>query len=131
MKPRRHDSKPGSGVVRTTRFIETEEGWFFRTREGIMLGPYDEQFDAEISASLLIARLAQLEPGADAAPTIQRFTTDPANAPLVNASATPDEPVDLGRIKRRHRIQQSIPTFQKAWQALVNLRSSGRASVSK
>lgn len=122
MKPRRHDPKNASGIVRTTRFVETDEGWYFRTREGVMLGPYAEQFDAEISASLLIARLAQLDPEADATSTIQRFITDPANAPLVNQSSMPAEPVDLGRIKRRHKIRQSIPTFQKAWQAIANIR---------
>lgn len=43
-------------IVRTARFVETDEGWYFRTRENIMLGPYAEKFDGEISASLLVGK---------------------------------------------------------------------------
>ncbi len=126
MKSRKHETKgtPDS-AVRTTRYLETEDGWFFRTREGVMLGPYAEQFDAEISASLLIARLAQLEPGADATSTIQRFITDPANAPLVKPAGEVTKPVDLVALKRQHRRRQSIPTLHKAWDAITAFRRQG------
>ncbi len=126
MKSRKHEVEGApTTAVRTTRYLETEEGWYFRTREGVSLGPYAEQFDAEISASLLIARLAQLEPGADANPTIQQFITDPANAPLVKPAAEATKPVDWVVLKRQHRRRQSIPTLHKAWDAITAFRRQG------
>ena len=55
MKPRKTDSSTDQreGYARTSRFGETAEGWFFVTREGMTLGPYESEFDAELSASLL------------------------------------------------------------------------------
>ena len=69
-------------IARTARFVEKEEGWFFRTREGVVLGPYGNQFDAELSASILVAQLAQAEDGTDTSALIQRFMSDPANATI-------------------------------------------------
>ncbi len=106
--------------------METDEGWYFRTREGVQLGPYAEQFDAEISASLLIARLAQLEAGEDANPTITQFITDPANAPLAKPTNSSVKPVDLVSIKRQQRRRQSIPTLHKAWDAITAFRRQGQ-----
>ena len=78
-------------IVRTTRFYRAQGGWFFKTREGISMGPYAEQFDAEVSASLLIAQLAQLNADADPRATIQRFKASPANAPLVSGTQSSDQ----------------------------------------
>lgn len=113
-------------VARSTRFMQTDEGWYFRTREGVMLGPYEEEFDAEISASLLIAALAQLDPSADATAAIQRFMRDPANAHMGKVGqveAQDKKPIDLAAIKRQRRMRESMPTFQKAWKAIAGLRS--------
>ncbi len=107
-------------IVRTARFVQTDEGWFFRTREGIMLGPYGNEFDAELSASLLVAQLAQADPGTDTGRLIQNFMTDPANATLTQLKGR--EPQDLAAIRARHRRANSqVRTFQKAWEAIVRL----------
>ena len=110
-------------IVRTARFVQTDDGWFFRTREGIMLGPYGNQFDAELSASLLVAQLAQAEPGTDTAAMIQRFMTDPANATITQMTCR--EPQDLAAIRQRaRRNNRQVPSFQKAWDAVVRLAAS-------
>lgn len=109
-------------VARSTRFTQTDEGWYFKTREGVLLGPYAEEFDAEISASLLIAALAQLDPGADATPVIQRFLHDPSNAPMGQPLAQDRKPINLAAIKRQRLLGERIPTFQKAWQAIAGRR---------
>ena len=110
-------------IVRTARFVQTDEGWFFRTREGIMLGPYGDQFDAELSASLLVAKLAQADPGSDTSRMIHNFMTDPANATLTQLKCR--EPQDLAAIRARHRRANSqVPTFQKAWEAIVRLATT-------
>ncbi len=114
---------PENPFARTTRFIETEEGWYFRTREGLSLGPYAEQFDAEISASLLITRLSQMDGNTDAKAVIQRFMTDPSNAVLVQAPKVERTEVDLKTLKRNHRLKQSIPTLARAWQTLSGKRA--------
>ena len=46
---------------RTSRFYETEDGWYLRTREGISVGPYSRKFDAQLAASLLSPVLDQVE----------------------------------------------------------------------
>jgi uncharacterized protein DUF6316 len=111
-------------LVRTARFVETKEGWYFRTREGMMLGPYADKFDAELSASLLVARLAQLEEGKDPAAVIQAFELDPSNCTLQNADR--QQPIDLKAIRRRHQIETAVPTFKKAWQAISRLKSESK-----
>ncbi len=111
-------------LVRTARFVETKEGWYFRTREEIMLGPYADKFDAELSASLLVARLAQLEEGKDPAALIQAFELDPSNCTLKNAGR--QQPVDLKAIRRRHQIETAVPTFKKAWEAISRLKSESK-----
>ena len=108
-------------LVRTARFVETDEGWYFRTREGIMLGPYAEKFDAEISASLLVARLAQLEDGKDPAAVIQAFESDPANATVMQTQEK--VPFDLKAIKRKQQIRAAKGTLKKAWTAISHLKS--------
>ncbi len=38
---------------RSERVFHTDGAWFFRTREGVDLGPYDSRSEAEIEAGLL------------------------------------------------------------------------------
>jgi len=123
MRERRSEkNKEVAAVQRSTRYLQTEEGWYFNTREGVMLGPYLDQFDAEISASLLIARLAQLDPEADATPVIQRFLTDPANAHMASAPKLETKAYDLAQIRRQRKRENSLPTFRKAWKAISGQR---------
>ena len=46
---------------RCERIFKWDEGWYFHTREGVDVGPYRTQFDAEIEAGLLIQVLSQTE----------------------------------------------------------------------
>ena len=71
--------------VRTPRYFQTDEGWFLRTREGISVGPYPTEFDAEISSSLLCARLAQLDDESKSVSAIHSFIRDPAYGPVNEA----------------------------------------------
>ena len=78
--PRRKEDATNDRV-RTPRYFKTDDGWFFRTREGIAIGPYKTEFDAEISSSLLTARLAQLDDESKSVATIHAFIRDPAYGP--------------------------------------------------
>ena len=120
--------------MRSARFVETDEGWFFRTREDITLGPYAEKFDAEISASLLVARLAQLDEDIDPAKIIHAFVTDPDNATIVQTRSAPllserdGKPVNVRAIKRRQQMTAAKGTLKKAWSAIASVKSISKES---
>ena len=52
MNAARHDEKPKTWF-RSERVFLSDEKWFFHTREGVDVGPYDSQFEAEIEAGML------------------------------------------------------------------------------
>ncbi|NJN53187.1 MAG: hypothetical protein HC809_16960 [Gammaproteobacteria bacterium] len=80
MDPRQGEKVP-TKLVRSGRFIESQDGWYFRTREGIAVGPYPTEFDAQVCASLLTARLKQADPKSDQSGVIQEFLSDPSAGP--------------------------------------------------
>jgi len=131
MELRKQDQAAGAipNVVRSARFVEQDEGWFFRTREGILLGPYADKFDAEISASILVARLAQLEEGIDPMVVIQAFEYDPANATIARTAAS--QPIDLKQIKRRQHMRSARGTLLKAWTAISQLKTESKQASSR
>ena len=108
-------------IVRSARFLETEDGWFFRTREDITLGPYLEKFDAELSASLLVAQLAQLDEGKDPTAVIQAFESDPSNANVRNTNL--QKPVDLNAIRRKHQNGGMANKAHRAWKKISQLKT--------
>ena len=46
---------------RSDRVFLSDDQWFFRTREGIDVGPYESQFEAEIEAGMLMELLRDRE----------------------------------------------------------------------
>lgn len=42
---------------RSDRFFRCNDKWYFHTREGSAVGPYDSRFDAEVDAGRLLALL--------------------------------------------------------------------------
>jgi len=132
MERRKQDKKEAgaiTNVVRSARFVEQDDGWYFRTREGILLGPYADKFDAEISASILVARLAQLEEGKDPTVVIQAFESDPANATI--AATKSSQPIDLKQIKRRQQMRTAKGTLLKAWMAIAQLKSESKQATTR
>jgi len=116
-------------IVRSARFIETDEGWFFRTREQIMLGSYAEKFDAEISASPLVARLAQASSEQDHLKLIHDFEKDPANATLARTRIERGtQQVNVKAIKRRQQLDAAKGTLKKAWTAITAVKSLPKKS---
>ena len=49
----RRDEKSKKTWFREDRVFHTNEQWYFHTREGIDVGPYESQLEAEIEASML------------------------------------------------------------------------------
>ncbi|MGI9326513.1 MAG: DUF6316 family protein [Pseudomonadales bacterium] len=103
--------------VRSERFFKKDSGWYFKTREGIAVGPYADAFDAELSASLLISRLAQLESEEDPRIAIRRFQDDPAVGPLARKMESMSRS-DVTSLLKSYRDQQRMPTLRRAWRAV-------------
>jgi hypothetical protein len=55
-RSRRKNERPGSWS-RSNRVFESQGKWFFHTREGIDLGPYTCQLDAQLVLDMLTTRL--------------------------------------------------------------------------
>ena len=74
MEPRRREvlNSPHDHS-RSDRFVQAGRGWHFRTRENILVGPFSSAFDAQLSASLLCARLSQLDHTAASPDVIRSF----------------------------------------------------------
>ena len=65
MNAARIDEKPKTWF-RSERVFLSDEKWFFHTREGVDVGPYDSQFEAEIEAGMLRELLREREAKGDA-----------------------------------------------------------------
>ena len=132
MQLRKTDRDDGiiPNIVRSARFIERDDGWYFRTRESVLLGPYAEKFDAEISASLLVARLAQAGPDADHLKLIHDFQSDPANATAARVRIERGgQRVNVKAIKRRQQMDAAKGTLKKAWLAIANVKTTPKAKT--
>ncbi len=72
---RRHESN--KTWFRSERVFLTEGQWYFHTREGVDLGPYPSQFEAEIEAGMLKELLKTEEKkGEEALSVIREFVLD-------------------------------------------------------
>jgi len=58
---------------RSSRIFASDGKWYFHTREGIDMGPYDSQFEAEIEAEMLKELLQDGARAGDAAEVIREF----------------------------------------------------------
>lgn len=127
----RNQQNADRAPVRSERFFKRDGGWYFKTREGIAVGPYSDEFDAELSASLLISRLAQLEQGEDPRHAIRRFQDDPAVGPLARRMEAMSRS-DLSSLMKAYRMEQRLPTLRRAWRAVSrHLPVAVAAGVSK
>ena len=57
-------------------FLQSRGSWYFRTREGIEIGPYETRFEAEIEAGLLIGLLQKSESETSRRETVKEFIDD-------------------------------------------------------
>jgi hypothetical protein len=57
-------------------FAHSARNWYFRTREGVSVGPYDTSFEAKIEARLLKELLNKCESDSERTATIKDFIKD-------------------------------------------------------
>ncbi|MEZ5559489.1 MAG: DUF6316 family protein [Pseudomonadales bacterium] len=75
MKVSRSEELPRTWF-RSERVFLSDGRWYFHTREGVDVGPYDSQFEAEIEAGMLKELLRGRGEGATALTVIREFVLE-------------------------------------------------------
>lgn len=127
-----------AGHKRTNRIFRTEEGWSLRTREGIAVGPYATEFDAQLAASLLSPMLAQRESDDAIVAIIRAFVRDPGYGPNAGKRASVAGALEKARALKSpngHGRVESIvsvtdATFRNLKAGAERVLAAGRARVS-
>ncbi len=57
-------------------FLENQTDWYFQTREGVDVGPYESQFEAEIEAGLLKELVKDMSDSKSIMAVIHEFILD-------------------------------------------------------
>jgi len=76
MKVARSSEQPKTWFRSERVFLSGSDEWFFQTREGVDVGPYESQFEAEIEAGLLKELLVQIENPETIMSIIREFVLD-------------------------------------------------------
>ncbi|MCR9259039.1 MAG: DUF6316 family protein [Pseudomonadaceae bacterium] len=90
------DGEPARLWYRSDRIFCVDGAWYFHTREGLDVGPYRCQFDAELEASMLLQKLRQT-PEAQIYQVIRNHLLDTqGGAGALNTTAFTDYLVAVG-----------------------------------
>jgi len=54
--------RPGTNSQRSERIIERNQYWYYKTREGVEIGPYDSHTDASIGVREFINYILRVNP---------------------------------------------------------------------
>lgn len=71
----RSNEKPRTWF-RSERVFLIDGRWFFHTREGVDVGPYESQFEAEIEAGMLRELMRESAPSDSCLSVIREFVLD-------------------------------------------------------
>ncbi len=72
----RREENPRTWFRSERVFLMRENAWYFRTREGVEIGPYDSRFEAEVEAGMLKELLKELTSEAARHRVIKEFILD-------------------------------------------------------
>ena len=76
MKVSRSNEDPRIWFRSERVYLAGDKEWFFQTREGVDVGPYESQFEAEIEAGLLKELLQECDSEAAVMQAIREFVLD-------------------------------------------------------
>ena len=89
---------------RSERLFRSNTQWFFHTREGIAVGPYEDKFSAQVDAEMLKSSLKGTEPG-EARQIIKEFMLESGKTMGgLNDRAFTDYVVDEGVSAFKHPV---------------------------
>lgn len=69
-------NEPVRTRFRSHRIFRSNELWYFHTREGIDVGPFNSEFEAQVEASILKHLLNEAPSTAEAIAAIREFVLD-------------------------------------------------------
>ena len=87
--------------IRSERFFQQENYWYFRTREGLDIGPFNKKIDAEAGLDGFIGFLAQAHED-----VVTKITT------YIKLQARKDEAIDVPKRADRIFIQDNYWYFR-------------------
>jgi hypothetical protein len=97
MKRRKNDSPDNRKTYfRSDRIFRSNGQWFFHTREGIDVGPFQSEFEAQVESSILKNVLKETRTRDGAIATIREFLLD-ARTSTSNLTSFTDYVVKEGR----------------------------------
>src|SRR5262245_50640076 len=73
-------NEPVKTWFRSHRIFRSNEFWYFHTREGIDVGPFNSEFEAQVESSILKHVLNNAADAKDAVAAIQDFLLDAPTA---------------------------------------------------
>jgi Domain of unknown function (DUF6316) len=72
----RRRNEPVRTWFRSHRVFRSDSNWYFHTREGIDVGPFNSEFEAQVEASILKSLLKDVDSQAAATAIIREFLLD-------------------------------------------------------
>lgn len=72
----RRDEAPRTWFRSERVYLLSDNNWYFRTREGVEIGPYDSKFEAEIEAGLLGELIKNSQLSEEKLDVIREFVLD-------------------------------------------------------
>lgn len=98
MNRRKHDDQVNRKVFfRSDRIFRSNDSWYFHTREGIDVGPFQTEFEAQVESSILKNILKDAKNKDAALSTIREFLLD-ARTSRSDLSGFTDYLVKEGRL---------------------------------
>ena len=99
-KTGRKEEEPRTWFRSDRVYLLSDDAWYFRTREGVEIGPYESQFEAEIEAGMLKELLKELSDEEQKMEVIREFVLDSfamgqVLSPLINDKDLQDKKVAL------------------------------------
>ena len=70
---------------RSHRIFRSDSSWYFHTREGIDVGPFDSEFEAQVEASILKSLLKDAESAEAAMSLVREFLLDSTSSSNLRA----------------------------------------------
>ena len=75
-KAQRRDEAPRTWFRSERVYLLEANAWYFRTREGVEIGPYDSEFEAQVEAGLLKQLIKNVQSDEQKLEIIREFVLD-------------------------------------------------------
>lgn len=91
---------------RNPRIFKNLDNWYISTREGVDVGPYGCQFDAEVDAEIMVKQLSRCAPDRSRQVVFNQARTASVTETRLDSSAFTDYLVEEGGIELLRQAQR-------------------------